>query len=432
MTPNDSHRTGTGLRARTDRRLIRSTHRSERFVLIELDAPAATAERRREPVNIAFVLDRSGSMGGRKIQLARKAVETAIDRLLSEDRFAVVAYDDRIDVVVESTPASREAKDGALRRIRDIDARGSTNLGGGWLKGAEQVALNQAVAGGGGVHRVLLLTDGLANQGITDPAELARHAGELRARGIGTSTFGVGEDFDDTLLQGMADAGGGHFYYIERPEQITDLIASEVGELLEIVAREAAIELTAPDGMTIRPLSPYRFEQRGSRSVLLVGDLVAGQHLGAVVRIKFGYGELGSEIGVLVGATDRDGAIAATGTAPVAIGWQYADDRANDTQPRDRSVDRRVAALFAARARQEAVKLNRLGDYREAVKELREVAEKIRFYAGSDSELNAIWHALRDEEVRWAAPAPELLRKTAFASANYSMRSRGPEGKAGR
>jgi Ca-activated chloride channel family protein len=230
-----------GLRVRTDRTPIRSTHRSERFVLIELDAPAATAERHREPVNIAFVLDRSGSMGGRKIELARKAVEVAIDRLLPEDRFAVVAYDDRIDVVVESTPASREAKDGALRRIRDIDARGSTNLGGGWLKGAEQVALHQAAAGGGGVHRVLLLTDGLANQGITDPAELARHAGELRARGIGTSTFGVG-DFSDTLLQGMATpAAATSLHRAARADHRPH--RQRVGELLEIVARDAAIEL---------------------------------------------------------------------------------------------------------------------------------------------------------------------------------------------
>jgi hypothetical protein len=184
--------------------------------------------------------------------------------------------------------------------------------------------------------------------------------------------------------------------------------------------------------MTIRPLSPYRFEQRGNRSVLLLGDLVAEQHLEAVVRIKFGYGEIGSEIGVLVGATDRDGVFASAGTTPVAIGWQYADDRANDAQPRDRSVDRRVAALFAARARQEAVKLNRLGDFREAVKELREVADKIAGYAGTDPELRAIATALREEEEHWAAPRPESLRKVAFASANYSLRSRGPEGKAGR
>ena len=433
MTRNEPQpRTGAGLRARTDRNLIRATHRSERFVLVELDVPAATTEHRREPVNIAFVLDRSGSMGGQKIELARKAIETAIDRLLPEDRFAVVAYDDHIDVVVESTAASREAKDGAIAKIRRIDARGSTNLGDGWLKGAEQVALHQAAAGERGVHRVLLLTDGLANQGMTDPAELARHAGELRTRGIGTSTFGVGEDFDDALLQGMADAGGGHFYYIERPEQITDLIASEVGELLEIVARDAAIEITAPDGMTIRPLSPYRFEQRGSRSVLLLGDLVAEQHVEAVIRIKFGYGPVGSEIGVLVAVSDRDGAFATAGTSPVAIGWQYADDRANDAQPRDRSVDRRVAALFAARARQDAVKLNRLGDYHAAVEALRHVVVRIVAYAGDDPELKAIAKALRDEEERWSAPAPEMLRRASFAGASYLMRSRRVDGKVDR
>ena len=434
MTRTNDHSRTNGrarLSARTDRTLIRATHRSERYVLLELDAPPATAERRREPVNIAFVLDRSGSMGGQKIELARQAIHTAIDRLLPEDRFAVVAYDDQIDVVIESTPASREAKDGAIRRLRGIDARGSTNLGGGWLKGAEQVALHQAT-GGGGVHRVLLLTDGLANQGMTDAAELARHAGELRSRGIGTSTFGVGEDFDETLLQGMADAGGGHFYYIERPEQITDLIASEVGELLEIVARDAAIELTAPDGMTIRPLSPYRFEQRGNRSVLLLGDLVAEQHLEVVIRIKFGYGELGSEIGVLVGATDRDGVLAAAGLAPLAIGWQYADDRANDVQSRDRSVDRRVAGLFAARARQEAIKLNRGGNYAAAVAELHKVALKVRAYAGGDPELGDLAKGLLAEEQSWSQRVAEPQMKRAYATANYSLRSRDFDGKATR
>lgn len=420
------------LQARTDRTLIRSTHRSERFVLIELEAPPATQKARREPINVAFVLDRSGSMGGQKIELARKAVEVAIDRLLPDDRFAVVAFDDHIDVVVESTPASREAKEGALRRIRDIDARGSTNLSGGWLRGAEQVALQLAKAGGDGIHRVLVLTDGLANQGITAPDVLIGHAHELRARGIATTTFGVGADFDETLLQSMADAGGGHFYFIERPEQITDLIASEVGELLEIVAREAAIGITAPEGLSIRPLSPYRFEQHGNRSLLLLGDLVAGQRVEAVIRLKFGYGPVGSEVGVLIGATDRDGALASAGRTPVGIGWRYADDRANDTQSRDRAVDRRVAALFAARARQEAIKLNRLGDFREAVGELRGVAERIRTYAGSDGELNALVDALRFEERQWSAPAPEMNRKVAFAQSNYAMRSRSFDGRAER
>ena len=426
------------MRARSDRRFIRSAHRSERFVLVELDAPASNRKAQRDPLNVAFVIDRSGSMSGGKLDLARQAVETAVERLLPMDRFAIVVYDDRIDVVVESTPASREAKSMAVDRLRTIDARGSTNLGEGWLRGAEQVALAQAARGagatGGSVNRVLLLTDGLANQGITDAAELTKHAVELRSRGVTTTTFGVGEDFDEQLLQSMADAGGGHFYFIANAAQIIDQIASEVGELLEVVARDATIEVTAPDGvgMSVDSLSRFPVESRGNRWLVRVGDLIAEQHLEVVLRVRFGFGGVGQEVGILVAVSDRDGALAAAGLAPVPVGWQYADDPTNDAQPRDRTVDRIVAKLFAARARQEAVRLNRVGSYDAARHSVRAVARRIAAYAPGDAELQGLVAELQVEEERWAAPAPEMTRKAAFASANYTMRSRGPDGRASR
>ena len=437
---NDTSRNGSTLRARTDRRFIRSTHRSERFVLVELEAPAAPGQPTRDPVNLAFVLDRSGSMSGQKLDLAKRAIETAVDRLLPTDRFAIVCYDDRIDVVVEGTNASREAKTNAVERLRGIDARGSTDLGGGYLRGAEQVAL--AMHGGGGagsgataqpsINRVLLLTDGLANQGITDPAELTRHATELRARGVTTTTFGVGEDFDEALLQSMADAGGGHFYFIGNAAQIQDLIASEVGELLQVVAREVNLVITAPDAIEPRMLAPYPIEKRGSRHHVLLGDLVAEQRLEVVLRVKFGYGPIGQEVGVLVAATDREGVLLATGATPIGVGWEFADDATNDAQERDRAVDRAVARQFAARARQGAVSLNRLGDFREARRELREVAERIAGYAGRDPELRALVNELRAEEDRFAAPMPEMARKFQHAQASYALRSRAPDGRANR
>jgi len=419
----------TNLRARSDRRFIRSTHRSERFVLVELEAPPAAQKAQRDPVNLAFVLDRSGSMSGLKIELAKRAIDTAVERLLPTDRFSIVAYDEIVDVVVDGTPASAEAKANARERLRRIDARGSTDLSGGWLRGAEQVAVGQVE---GGVNRVLLLTDGLANQGITDPAELTRHAAELRARGVTTTTFGVGADFDEALLQAMSDAGGGHFYFIENAAQIGDHIATEVGELLQVVARDVTLEVTAPDGLDLRTLSPYPMEVRGSRRFVLLGDVVADQRLEIVLRIKFGYGEIGREIGILVGGGDREGALLAGGATPVGVGWEFADDRTNDKQERDRSVDRVVAGLFAARARQGAVALNRLGDFQEAILELRQVANKIAGYAGSDPELRAIVAQLRAEEPKWSAEVSEPHRKVAFAASNYSMRSRGPDGRASR
>ncbi len=417
------------LAARSDRRYIRSAHRSERFVLVELEAPEATQKTTRDPVNLAFVLDRSGSMSGQKLSLAKRAIETAVDRLLPTDRFSIVCYDDRIDVVVEGTSASREAKTNAIDRLRSIDARGSTDLGGGWLRGAEQVAMGQVAQG---VNRVLVLTDGLANVGIVDPSELARHAQELRARGVTTTTFGVGEDFDESLLQSMADTGGGHFYFIANAAQIQDHIATEVGELLQVVARDVALEITAPESLEIGALSSYAIEHRGTRWFVRLGDLIAEQRLEVVLRVRFGYGSVGSEVGVLVGATDREGVLSLAGAAPIGVGWEYADDRTNDGQPRDRSVDRAVARLFAARARQNAVSLNRTGNFEEAVRGLRHVAERIASYAGRDDELRALASELRSEQQRWAAPMPEMTRKTAHASASYLMRNRSESGSANR
>ena len=411
--------------ARSDRRFIRSTYRSNRFVLAELDAPAARREHKRPPVHLAFVIDRSGSMGGEKIRLAKLAVEESIARLHEDDRFAIVVYDEVIDVVFPSTAATPDARRSALARLGEIDARGSTNLGEGWLRGCEQVA---RALSDEGVNRTLLLTDGLANVGMTDRDELARHAAELRARGVTTTTFGVGQDFDEVLLQAMADAGGGHFYFIADAAGIRDYVTSEVGETLEIVARDVSLQVNAPDGVQVESLSPFPTHiLRDGRAVVSLGDLVAEQRIQVVLRLNFPYGEIGSQTGALISLSDRDGAFEATS---VKLGWEYADNKTNDLQDRDRDVDRAVARIFAARARQEAVGRNRAGDYRGAREALSGVARRIRDYAGRDHELREIVSELERETAVMAAPMPELSRKAAFFASANAARMRSPEGKA--
>ena len=411
--------------ARSDRHFIRSTYRSNRFVLAEIDAPRARRERARPPVHLAFVIDRSGSMGGDKIRLAKLAVEESLSRLRDDDRFAIVVYDEVIDVVFPSTRATADARRAALARLGEIDARGSTNLGEGWLRGCEQVALALSEEG---VNRTLLLTDGLANVGMTDRDELARHAAELRARGVSTTTFGVGQDFDEVLLQAMADAGGGHFYYIADAAGIRDYVTSEVGETLEIVARDVRLEVTAPDGVQVESLSPYPTQSfRDGRTVVTVGDLVAEQRLQVVFRLNFPYGEIGRETGAILGLVDRDGAL---DDVPVKLGWEYADGKVNDLQERDRDVDRAVARIFAARARQEAVARNRAGDYRGARQALSGVARRIRDYAGRDHELREIVAELERETDVMAAPMAEPARKLAHYQASTLARMRTFDGRA--
>jgi Ca-activated chloride channel family protein len=182
------------LALRSDRALIRAAARSRRFLLASVTAPEAPRRSDRQPVNVALVLDRSGSMAGsRKFDLARQAVEHALAMLRPEDRFSLVVYDDEVNVLTTSAHATNEAKRGALQALREVGPRGCTDLCGGWLRGCEQVAVHLSKDA---VSRVLLLTDGLANQGITDHATVAHHASELRDRGVVTSTFGVGGDFD--------------------------------------------------------------------------------------------------------------------------------------------------------------------------------------------------------------------------------------------
>jgi len=408
---------------RSDRQLIRPIHRSNRFVLVEVAAPPARSERVRPPVNLAFVLDRSGSMGGEKIRLAKQAIEEAIARLHDDDRFAIVVYDDRVDVVVPGTLAGPDARRSALDRLREIDARGSTNLGEGWLRGAEQVA--RALADEG-VNRCLLLTDGLANVGITDRDELARHAGELRARGVSTSTFGVGEDFDEVLLQAMASAGGGHFRFIATAASIRDHVTSEVGETLEIVARGVTLEIGAAEGIRVESLSPYPTTEVRGRTEITLGDLTSEERVEVVLRLNFPYGELGRTTGVALTLSDRDGVVG----GDAKLGWAYADNGANDHQQRDYTVDRAVARVFAARARQEAVGRNRHGDFEGARRIIEATARRIRGYAGRDPELRGIVDELERQLQEFAAPMMEIDRKVMYASSSYQMRSRMADGTA--
>lgn len=415
------------LSAKTDRRFVRPRGDSLRYVLVTMNAPTRERTTERAALNAAFVLDRSGSMGGQKIALAREAVVRAMSGLDERDRFSVVAYDDRIDVVIESTPASAEAKRNAVDRLRAIDARGSTNLAEGWLRGAEQVAMHQTADA---INRCLLLTDGLANVGLTDADALRAHAAELRARGIGTTTFGVGADFDGRLLQSLADAGGGHFYFIERAVQIPDYITSELGELLEVVARDVALDVQLAPGFRLETLSPLAVDRREGGCRLAIGDLVSGQEVEIAVSLHFPAGEIGRTVSAFLTVSDRYGTLAGEGGCSVS--WEYAADTVCDAQPRDRGVDRAVARLYAAQAEQEALRLNAIGEFTRAQRQLAAVAERIRGYAGDDSELNAVASGLDAQHVTFSAPLAAMDRQRRFAASSSTARSRDQQGRARR
>jgi Ca-activated chloride channel family protein len=409
--------------ATIDRRLIPSHRSCHRFVKLAIQAPEVAVTGQRPPVNIAFVLDRSGSMGGGKFELAQQAVRQAITRLEGRDRFSLVVFDQQVELVHPSEPATPRAKQRALDALSHYGPRGTTNLGEGWLMGCGQVAeyLSEASVG-----RCMLLTDGQANVGIVDTTTLCHHATELKSRGVSTSTFGVGHDFEEHLLGGMADAGGGAFKYIEHAEQIPALMDQELGETLEVVARRVVLEIDLPAGVTVSAVGPYTVELGNGVARVHLPDLVSGQLLDFPLKLGFPKGHKGDSLQVGFRVVSRDGVLDGL-VALVEVRYAARDD--NRAQARDVEVDRFVAQRYAARAMQDASRLNRDGDFTRAAHALRSVARRIRRYADDDPELLQTSVSLAEEAEAYKVRVSVSKRKADYARSQATASSMGVSGK---
>src|SRR3954452_19242262 len=261
--------------ANLDRRLVPANSTAEHYLLVRLAAPDQVEPSSRLPLNLSLVVDRSGSMAGSKLQYARDAAVECLRNLTGADRAAVVAYDDEVRIVAPSRTLTPEVKNRLITEVRGIESGGSTNLSGGWLTGGQEVAAHMHEANY--LSRVLLLTDGLANVGIIQPDELAHHATELRLRGVSTTTFGIGADYNEELLERMAINGGGHFYFIENPRQIRDLLHREFGEVVSTCARNVRLELDTPEGVPARLLNNFEVNREGKRFNVRLDDMISGE-----------------------------------------------------------------------------------------------------------------------------------------------------------
>ena len=202
-------------------------------------------------------------------------------------------------------PCRRQKKDARRpeQRLDAIGARGSTDLCTGWLSGCEQIA---DAASDKTIARTLLLSDGRPIEASPITSELATRAADLRRAYVVTSTFGVGRDFDEPLMAAMADAGGGNFYFIERPEQIQDMLTSELGEALEVVARRVVIDLELPDGVEAELMHRFRSTQTGNRLRIELDDLVSDQQVSLIVKLQFPQGEIGNALRLRARVSSED------------------------------------------------------------------------------------------------------------------------------
>ncbi|MEM7017207.1 MAG: VWA domain-containing protein [Pseudomonadota bacterium] len=201
----------------------------------------------RPPLNVAIVLDKSGSMSGDKIHHAREAAIMAVSMLGPNDIASVVTYDDVVRVVAPATKVTD--KHAITQAIRNIPAGGSTALFAGVSKGAQEVRkfFDQTR-----VNRVILLSDGRANVGPSSPTELGQLGGSLGSEGISVTTIGLGLGYNEDLMTQLAGYSDGNHAFAENAYALGDIFQSEFGSALSVVAQDVEIDIHCAEG--IRPL----------------------------------------------------------------------------------------------------------------------------------------------------------------------------------
>ncbi|CAN5331855.1 VWA domain-containing protein [soil metagenome] len=326
----------------------------------------------RAPLNISLVLDRSGSMSGHKLHFAREAAAMLVRRLSPEDVVSVVTYDDQVDTV--ASPARGDAQAGLADTISHIGSGGSTNLSGGWLKGHEHLQRGRTLDERIKTNRLLLLTDGLANVGITNGDQLVGLCRQALERGVTTTTVGFGTDYDEQLLRSMADAGGGNTFYIETPDQAPGVFEEEIEGLLSLAAQNISIEVRPTgDVELVRVHHDVPSHQIEGGFALEVGDLYAREPRSVLIEFFAPYllDSTPREIARIVMRADVLTAEGGVEHQEVTLPIASALSAEGHAEP---EVQRQILLLSAAKAREEALRRRSRGDFGGAEHVLRETS----------------------------------------------------------
>lgn len=331
----------------------------EVVVKIDLSALAEKTKKTRTPLNLAVVMDKSGSMTGAKLEKTKQAAMQLVDRLAADDVFSLVTFSDRAQVVV---PAQKAAdKDRLKAKIQRIQADGSTALFDGVKLGADQIT---EYLSGKRINRVILLSDGLANVGPSSPRELRRLGSDLAEKGITTTTIGVGDDYNEDLMAGLAEAGDANYYYVKDTEKLADIFAKELGEMISVAVRDVRIQIICPEG--VKPIGFIGRGEKfnGQRATITLSQFSGGQNRTLFLRCQVN----GSQTEVArVNVNYRDEYAGGDEQSAESVVRIVLTD---DASVSEKSVNHEVAAqkviMLAAVARDEATAEADAGNYQRA------------------------------------------------------------------
>ena len=378
---NKMKNTNFKIEATLEKTLIAREAATRRVIEIKLTAPNVDKEEDRHiPLNLALVIDRSGSMAGEKIDFVKQAARHVVSMLNEEDRVGLFIYDNVAEQLMPGLLMTEVNRARMMSAIDEIYSRGMTNLSDGWLMGCEEVGEHQDEQH---INRVLLLSDGLANQGITSLTELGQHASALHERGVATSTFGVGMGFNENLLERISSHGGGNFYFIEYPNQITEIFLQELTELTRVSAKGVQLSSSIPEGATIEVLGGWRHEIKEGTINLFFGDMVSHQARSIYLIVTLpGSNELKSlPLTLTLKGTDHQGEVI---QLEHRLEFSYASMVECEKEPYDKEMMSRYGGVHLSDTTREAIKLERMGRRHEAQQMMTDALEMSSDYLSED------------------------------------------------
>lgn len=352
-------------------------------LMVNLTADTNTKEIGK-PLNITVVLDRSGSMHGDPLHYVKMATKVLANQLNPDDRFSLTMYDSSVDTLIKPTLIKDIRSLDAV--IDTIEAGGMTFLSGGYEKGCHDA---KEYVSKDTITRVMLLTDGLANEGITNPDQLAQLASNQKKNGITTSTIGVGEGYDEFLLGKMAEYGGGSTYFIEDPDNAPSVFKEELGYLKSMAASQVSLTFKPKEqGLTFEQLNTYKKNTDESYSL---GDFFSGQSKSILFEMALPPMPLGEntyigDVEITYRSTTGDEITDESISMPITI--DVVSEKIFQNEVPNKDVTLEAAFLLVARAKAKSITLADKGKYDDAAEILDNYASLISNLCLDNEQLN--------------------------------------------
>lgn len=365
-----------------DRKLFWERGASVRYLVARIKARRASdkSAAERAPLNIALVIDASGSMDGGKLDAAKQAALGLAERLTEQDRLTLVSFASDVQVHLDAVAVTRSNFARIREEVTRLHTRGMTHLSGGWFAGVE-CAARIAEEDPRMTPRVIILSDGHANEGIVDPAELREHAGELRLRGVLTTCLGIGDGYDEQLLRGIAENGGGRLHDAELTSEISSVLLGELDDIFGTVVEDAKVSMTGPHGVQIEVLGISNADRRADSLIVPLGPVQNDVERAVVFKVVCPQADAGEELAFEVFATGHDlDAGTALEARSVLVRLVAAAGADNSAQSLDTELAKIVARTWSANIVSTAARMNRDGAYREAEAFLKRELDHFRRY----------------------------------------------------